>query len=213
MRARYRSSSATGTRSISTIRGILPLITFGVAGVNLFESFDCAYCLTGFYINEATVAAAVHDLDATEDRFPIRIRTQGHPPRRIARVDLPDDRETILPHIAQGVLDQKEGDVVVQAVGRVRPFTKRGRSSRSSTGPCPGRCYTREFRSICRPAVTSASRPEPVRGRVEGEPGAPPEDPGSAQQPDRGRTRRKSLHCQALPAIQLGATNPILILD
>jgi hypothetical protein len=127
---------------------ILPLITYGIAGVNLFEDFDCAYCLTGFYINEATVAAVVHDLDATEDRFPIRIQTLGHPPRRVARVDLPDDRETILPHIAQWVLDQKEGDVVVQAVGRVRPFTKPREIITFQYGALPDVRYTREFRSI-----------------------------------------------------------------
>ena len=127
---------------------ILPLITYGIAGVNLFEDFDCAYCLTGFYINEATVAAAVHDLDATEDRFSIRIQTLDHPPRRVARVDLPDDRETILPQIAQWVLEQKEGDVVVQAVGRVRPFTKPREIITFQNGTLPDVRYTREFRSI-----------------------------------------------------------------
>jgi hypothetical protein len=127
---------------------ILPLITYGIAGVNLFENFDCAYCLTGFYINDATVAAAVHDLDATEDRFSIRIQTLAHPPRRVARVDIPDDRETILPHIAQWVLDQKEGAVVVQAVGRVRPFTKPREVITFQYGALPDVQYTREFRSI-----------------------------------------------------------------
>ena len=30
---------------------VIPLINFGLIGTNLFEHFDCAYCLTGFYVN------------------------------------------------------------------------------------------------------------------------------------------------------------------
>jgi DNA-directed RNA polymerase specialized sigma24 family protein len=63
-------------------------------------------------------------------------------------VDLPDDRETILPRIARWVLEQKEDDVVVQAVGRVRPFTKSREIITFQVGNLPEVRYTLEFRSL-----------------------------------------------------------------
>jgi hypothetical protein len=102
----------------------LPLINYGVSGVNRFEHFDAAYCLTGYYISSRTLTDAVYDIDASCDRFPISIRNETHPRRRRAIVELPDDRATNLPLIAQLTLQQKEVDVVIQAVGRVRPFTR-----------------------------------------------------------------------------------------
>jgi hypothetical protein len=126
----------------------LPLINYGVSGVNRFEGHDCAYCLTGYYTSAPTVAAAVHDLDPSTHRFPVRLAFTGDPPRRQAVVDLPDDRETILPNVAQWVLHQKEDDVVVQAVGRVRPFTKPREVITFQVGDLPDVRYTREFRSL-----------------------------------------------------------------
>src|SRR5262245_48788168 len=102
----------------------LPLITYGICGLNLFEEFDAAYCLTGYYVSPNVVEKVVYDIDTEDNRYRIDILTSPKPRRRTAKVQLPDQRETILPVIAQGVLDQKEGDVIVQAVGRVRPFTK-----------------------------------------------------------------------------------------
>jgi hypothetical protein len=126
----------------------LPLINYGVSGVNRFEDFDAAYCLTGYYTNAAAVAGVVQDIDPAADRFPIGIQLVGDPPRRRATVELPDDRETLLPRIAQGVLDQKEADVVVQAVGRVRPFTKPREVITLQVGDLPGVHYTLAFSTL-----------------------------------------------------------------
>src|SRR5262249_39565778 len=62
----------------------LPLINYGVCGLNRFEGFDAAYCLTGYYVSEQAVAQAVQDIDARPDRLPIHIRLVGRPPRRRA---------------------------------------------------------------------------------------------------------------------------------
>lgn len=126
----------------------IPLINYGVAGINRFEDFDTAYCLTGYYVNHRTLAATVLDFDATVDRFPISIRTTGNPSRRIAHVELPDGRATILPTIAQGVLDELEGNVIVQAVGRVRPFTRPREVITFHASDLPGVRYDFDFPSL-----------------------------------------------------------------
>lgn len=126
----------------------LPLINYGVSGVNLFEEFDAAYCLTGYYVSPSTLSQVVHDLDLITDRFPISIETSGSPPRRISRIDLPDDRGTIVPDVVQWVLDQKEADVVVQAVGRVRPFTRPREVVTFHAGEIPGVTFDLAFDSL-----------------------------------------------------------------
>jgi hypothetical protein len=126
----------------------LPLINYGVSGVNRFQNFDAAYCLTGFYANEAVVARTIHDIDSSADRFPISIRSSHQPACRRAHVELPDNRVTILPVIAQGVLDQLEADAVVQAVGRVRPFTQPREIITFHAGQLPGVQYTLDFDNL-----------------------------------------------------------------
>jgi len=126
----------------------LPLINYGISGVNCFEHFDAAYCLTSYYVGADTIVQAVQDIDPAAERFPIVLDCQGQPPRRQARVVLPDLRETNLPQIAQGALVQKEADVVVQAVGRVRPFTKPREVITFQLGELPGVDYTANFTSL-----------------------------------------------------------------
>jgi hypothetical protein len=126
----------------------MPLITYGLVGLNCFQHCEAAYCLNSFYVSAATVADGVQDLDAPTERYPITIRFIGEPRRREASVSLPDARETILPRIAQGVLEQKEADVVVQAVGRARPFTRPREVITFQAGDLPGTRFTLQFRSL-----------------------------------------------------------------
>jgi hypothetical protein len=128
----------------------LPLITYGVCGVNVFEDFEAAYCLTGYYAHAAAVSQAVHDLESSPERYPVLLETAGRPPRRRARVELPDCRETIVPRVAELVLAQKEADVVVQAVGRVRPFTRPREVVTFQAGELPGVRAAAEFASLAR---------------------------------------------------------------
>jgi hypothetical protein len=127
----------------------LPLINYGISGVNLFEDFDAAYCLSSYYIPAATVAEVLYDIDPTADRFLLEIRrSTGWPPQRRAHVALPDNRETILPRVAQCLLDQMEAGVVVQAVGRVRPFTRPREVITFQEGSFPGVQYVHHFDSF-----------------------------------------------------------------
>ena len=126
----------------------LCLITYGMAGVNRFEHCEAAYCLTGYYVSADAVSRAVQDVEATGERYPVRVLTDGDPPRRVARVDLPDGRVPLLPGVAQAALEQQEGDVVVQAVGRVRPFTRVREIITLHASSLPGVHYNMEFRTL-----------------------------------------------------------------
>jgi hypothetical protein len=126
----------------------LPLINFGVAGINLFQHCEAAYCLTGYYITAATITGTVQDIDPTSERYPLTVHTGGDPRQRRVHIDVPQNCVTILPWIAQAVLEQKESDVVVQAVGRVRPFTSPREVITFHAGLLPGVQYTVQFRSL-----------------------------------------------------------------
>ena len=71
---------------------VIPLINFGTIGTNLFEHFDGAYCLTGFYVNAEIVDTILQDVLASDGHLPITIRTEGSPRRRHARVADPRQR-------------------------------------------------------------------------------------------------------------------------
>jgi hypothetical protein len=126
----------------------LPLINYGLSGVNRFEDFDCVYCLTGYYVDAEAVSQAVHDIDGSAERYAITVGWGGRPPRRRALVALPDARETNLPRIAQAVLEQREADVVLQAVGRVRPFTRPREVITFQADELPGVRYALRFESL-----------------------------------------------------------------
>jgi hypothetical protein len=78
----------------------------------------------------------------------MEIVMSGKPLRRSLRVVLPDAREPITQPIAQQVLIQKENDAIVQAVGRVRPFTRPREVITFHAGELPGVRYTLEFHSL-----------------------------------------------------------------
>ena len=127
---------------------VVPLITFGLIGTNLFEHFDCAYCLTGFYVNAEIVDTILQDVLASDGHIPIAIRTEGSPRRRHARVADPRQRIYDVDRLAQLALDQQEMDVVLQAVGRVRPYTRPREIMLFQCAGHPQLDYDREFASI-----------------------------------------------------------------
>jgi DNA-binding NarL/FixJ family response regulator len=127
---------------------VLALINFGMLGVNIFEHIESAYCLCGYYVTPEVVSQAVQDIEATTERYPVRIVTAGDPRRRRVEVQLPDARLPILPWVAQQVLRQREADVVLQGVARVRPFTRAREVITFQCDSLPNVRYTLEFRSL-----------------------------------------------------------------
>ena len=124
---------------------VVPLIGFGSIGTNLFEHFDCAFALTGFYVNAEIVDAILQDVLGSDGRIPIVVRTEGSPRRRRARVANPRHRRYDVDRLAQFALDQQELDVVLQAVGRVRPYTRPREVVTFQCAAHPQRPYDREF--------------------------------------------------------------------
>ena len=128
--------------------GVIPLISYGMIGTNLFESFDCAFCLTGYYVDESVVDQCLQDLTRRDLRLPLRIETVGSPKRRRAGVADPSDRYHDIARLAQPALEFKEHGVVVQAVGRVRPFTLPREVITFQMGELPGVSFTAEFNNL-----------------------------------------------------------------
>jgi hypothetical protein len=127
---------------------VVPLINYGMIGTNLFQEFDCAYCLTGFYVTEAAVNSILQDLLGSDMNIPLKISIGGSPCRRRAGVLNNKDRIYDVHTLAHHALNHLEMDTVLQAVGRVRPYTKPREIITFQCADHPGVEYTQEFTSI-----------------------------------------------------------------
>jgi hypothetical protein len=128
--------------------GVVPLAHFGLIGTNRFEHCDGVYCLTGYYVPGRVLEEALGDLLASDAHVPVAIATAGRPPRRRATVRRPADRFTDVNRLAGLALVQKELDVVIQGVGRVRPHTRPREVLTLQCAAHPLLTYTREFHSL-----------------------------------------------------------------
>ena len=127
---------------------VVPIIHYGIIGTNLFESFDCCYCLCGFYVSEDIINSILQDTVTSNLQIPIKIETSGLPKRRIASATNPKHRFSNIHQLVQHVLDYQEMGVVLQAVGRVRPYTKPREIIMFQCAEHPDFAYTEEFNSI-----------------------------------------------------------------
>lgn len=132
---------------------VIPIINYGMAGTNRYKRFHCAYCLTGFYVNEPVVNSILQDIRATDFQLPLKFTTEGPPRRRKVGVANPQDRFYDIAKLAQLVLNQQEMDVVLQAVGRVRPYTKPREVFTFQCAAHPQLPYTQEFNSLAEARV------------------------------------------------------------
>jgi hypothetical protein len=124
---------------------IIPLINYGLVGTNLFEQFDCAYCLNSYYVNEQIVNNVVQDVLASDGYIPLKIQTRGIPLRRSVTVVDHAHQLCDVQQLAKFALRQQEIDVVVQTVGRVRPFTRPREIITFQAAEHPSIKYEREF--------------------------------------------------------------------
>jgi hypothetical protein len=127
---------------------VIPIINYGVVGINKFKKFHCAYCLTGFYVNERVVNSVLQDIYASDMRIPLKFTTEGLPRRRRVGVANSQDQFYEVHQQAQLALNQQEMDVVLQAVGRVRPYTKPREIFTFQCAAHPQLPYTQEFNSL-----------------------------------------------------------------
>lgn len=125
---------------------LVPLLHYGMIGINAFEGFDAAYCLNGYYVQDQQIGQLLQETLRDDLHIPLKIRTDGQPLRRRLLPTNPGDgiyREFI--RLGQEALEQEELGVVVQAVGRVRPFTKPREIITFQCGQIPGVDYECEF--------------------------------------------------------------------
>jgi hypothetical protein len=127
---------------------VIPLIHYGLIGVNSFKEFDCAFCLTGFYVNGEIVNGILQDVLASDIAIPIDVSTEGNPLRRHAKAVSPKDRCYDVHHFARLALRQQEMDAVIQAVGRVRPFTQPREVITFQCDEHPAMPYDQEFKTL-----------------------------------------------------------------
>jgi hypothetical protein len=99
----------------------IALINYGIVGVNSLQSFDALYCIGGYYARSDHLNAVYQQSLPPSTRMPIGLRMEG----RRRRVYAADGDFTTRHHArrAQATHHLIERQVVLQAIGRVRPFT------------------------------------------------------------------------------------------
>ena len=106
------------------------------------------YCLTGYYVTENAVNSIVQDRLGSDMTIPLQISIEERPCRRKAGVLNKKDRIYDVHTLAQHALDHLEMDTVLQAVGRVRPYTKPREVITFQCAGHPDFDYTKEFCSL-----------------------------------------------------------------
>lgn len=127
----------------------IPVLHYGAIGFNTFEGFDSILCLAGYYIRTDELNRMVNEVSTEDVAMPFRIDTTTRPLRRGAVSTLPRHRQDpYITRLAQEVICQEELGVVIQAVGRVRPFTQPREVITCQMGEHPDMPYDSEFHSL-----------------------------------------------------------------
>lgn len=102
---------------------VIPLIHYGILGVNNYAAYESALCITSYYVSSGTLADALTEHEPEAFGLDLRIVSHGTLVRRVelVRRDLPDCDRTWLANL---YLRRLEVDPVIQAAGRVRFLTK-----------------------------------------------------------------------------------------
>lgn len=129
-------------------KNIIPMIHYGVIGVNHFQHYDAAYCLNGYYVNDHIINSILQDSHASGFHIPIEVGTSGEPLRRWARAANPAQQFFAVNWLSNSVLSQEEVGVVHQTVGRVRPHTFPREIITFQCAANPQMPYTQEFRTL-----------------------------------------------------------------
>jgi hypothetical protein len=101
----------------------IALINYGIVGVNSLESFDALYCIGGYYARADHLNAVYQQTLPPDSRMPIGVRMEN----RRRQVYAADGEFNTRFHAKRASATHRmlERRVVLQAIGRVRPFTTR----------------------------------------------------------------------------------------
>ncbi len=102
---------------------VVPIIHYGILGVNDFADYQAAYCVNSYYISPHQLTRAVQEAIPKASRVTFGIDSQPDLRRR-AKVVEGADPAGVLAHTGNIYLQKLELDPVVQAAGRVRFATK-----------------------------------------------------------------------------------------
>jgi hypothetical protein len=99
----------------------IAVINYRIVGVNTLQSFDALYCIGGYYARADHLNATYQQSLSPETRMPIGLRMEG----RRRRVYAADGQFNTRYHARRAEATHRmiERHVVLQAIGRVRPFT------------------------------------------------------------------------------------------
>lgn len=120
----YQVQFPTGKFPKTPTPTVIPVIHYGMAGINALEQYDACYCLNAFYISDEILSAQLHA--AEPDAFKVKL-THGTNVNGNRYVEVTDPRYQLTDlnqWLAQTVFEKLEVDPVLQAAGRVRFFTK-----------------------------------------------------------------------------------------
>lgn len=126
----------------------IPIIHYGVIGINKFEHFDCVYCLNSYYISPEILSDSIQDMRATDERIDLEIKLTHNPRRRYAQVADPKYRYTDVASVVNPMLSSLEMGTVIQAIGRVRPFTYSREVITFQNAAVPAYPYDQEFSNL-----------------------------------------------------------------
>lgn len=102
---------------------LVPLISYGKIGTNRFEDYDSAFALNGFYCDPKDLSERMQEAEPDRYRAAISIGTDARGYRHVT-LDEPQHAYSGLDKLGDVYLAQLEMDTVVQAMSRVRFFTK-----------------------------------------------------------------------------------------
>lgn len=102
---------------------VVPIVHYGVRGVNAFQEYESAYCVSSFYVPTGELNRQVHELEPEEFRTEI---TVVNGPGRLRRAQPLKGKasDAGLAEIANLYLRKLEVDPAVQAAGRIRFLTR-----------------------------------------------------------------------------------------
>lgn len=128
----------------------IPVLHYGGAiGFNDLEDIDSIVCLAGYYIRTEELNRLVNEVSRDHAHRLYKIATATRPLRRVVMPANPhQDPSLLVTHLAQEVLQQEEMGTVIQAIGRVRPFTRPREVLLCQCGASPLMPYDREFSSL-----------------------------------------------------------------
>lgn len=102
---------------------VIPIIHYGILGVNSFSEYESAYCLNSYYVGSYELNRLVQDAEPAHFRVQLAVEAGADRTRRVRIADrgVPDLDRTMLGDL---YLRKLEVDPIIQAVGRVRFQTR-----------------------------------------------------------------------------------------